>query len=684
MADRYWVGGTGSWDGTIGSKWANSSGAAGGQSIPTTGDSVFFDSNSTGTVTIAAGNTGANSIDCTGFTGTLTGSAAISVAGSVTLVSGMTYTHTGTVSFAGTGTLITAGKEFSNVTINGSGITVTLGDAFTSSARNITFAVGTFDTANYNLTARSFNTSGGTKTVNLGSSTVTLTGTAPLTLGSFNMTFNAGTSNINLTGSNVDIFSGIISYYNVSLTNTSRNNHVLHNPNSFNNLTLVAPSSDGVNVLAFDTNQTINGTLDCTGTTFKRTFIRGGSIIDRDGIARTLTVASLLADNCDFRDITIAGGAAGTSPTRAGDCGGNSGITFPVAKTVYRVGADTTWPGSSSWALTSGGAGSDDNFPLVQDTIVIDENTSLTGTLNTELYNCGALDCSSRTTGITLNYAVNQSFYGWFGSHTLGPGVTVSGNSVQRFSGKGVMDFTSAGKTITFSISIDAPGGTFRLGDAFTSNGGISQFRGTFNANNYNLTAANFGSFISGDDIPRTVTMGSGLWTLTGTGSIWTFSSDNTNLTFNKDTADILLSNISSTNRTFTGSGLSYNKLTIGGSTGSSTTIFNSSGTSFVELASTKAVAHTITFSTNQGTIGTWSVTGTAGNFVTLNSNTVGTRRNFTLTNATSNIDYLDVKDIGETSENKFNVGNNSIDSGNNNNVYFGSPNTSTMLMLFL
>jgi hypothetical protein len=53
------------------------------------------------------------------------------------------------------------------------------------------------------------------------------------------------------------------------------------------------------------------------------------------GTTRTLTVGTLSADDCDFRDITIAGTAAGGSPTRAGDCGGNSGVTFPAPKTVY-------------------------------------------------------------------------------------------------------------------------------------------------------------------------------------------------------------------------------------------------------------------------------------------------------------------------------------------------------------
>ena len=113
MPDRFWRGGTASWDGTAGSKWAATAGGPTGASVPTTADDVFFDATSNTasaiTVTIAAGNTGAKSIYCTGFTRTITGTAAITVAGSITLVAGQTYTHTGTVTLTGTGTLTTAG-----------------------------------------------------------------------------------------------------------------------------------------------------------------------------------------------------------------------------------------------------------------------------------------------------------------------------------------------------------------------------------------------------------------------------------------------------------------------------------------------------------------------------------------------------------------------------------------------
>jgi hypothetical protein len=677
---RYWVGGTAAWDGTAGTKWAATSGGAGGESVPTTADDVFFDANSSGICTISAGNTGAKSINCTGFTGTITHTAGvgITVAGSVTLVAGMTFNgSTGVFTFTGTGTLTTAGKVFSAVTVNGSGITLTLGSALNTATRNVTITQGTFDTSNYNVTVNGFISGGSSvRSVLLGSSTVTVSGTTGFFLASTNLTFNAGTSQITI--QDFTTFAGANqTFYNVTFSALVIGTHAITGENTFNNLTFSGTLSNGFQNIVLGSSITVNGAFDCSNSNTTRRKMISSNII---GTTRTITAAAISANNCDFRDITIAGAAAPISPTRAGDCGGNSGITFPAAKTVYRVGTNTTWAGSSSWALTSGGTGSNDNFPLAQDTAVIDNNTALTGTLALAVYNIGALDASTRTTGITINYNASAI---WHGSHTLGSGVTVSGTSTQTFSGRGTMVFTSAGKTITFPITVDAPGGTFQIGDAFSSSNTITHTQGTFNANNYNLTCTKFSSNNSN---VRTITMGSGLWTLSGTGSTsnspWNIGLSTSNLTFDKGTANILFSDNSTSQKDFYSGGLSYNKFTIGGSGTSVTNIGGSA--SFTELASTKTVAHTVGTYSNLGTIDTWSITGTAGNIVTFQSANAGFRRSFNLTNVTSGIDYLNVKDIGVNQTDRFYVGANSTDSGNNLNVIFtAAPSTGVFNIFF-
>lgn len=671
MANRYWVGGTADWNGTAGTKWATTSGGAGGASVPTTADDVFFTNLSTGTCTISTGNTGAKSINCTGFTGTITGTAAITVAGSVTLVAGMTYTHTGTVTISGTGTLTTAGKTFSAVTVNGSGITVTLGDALNISNRTLTVTQGTFDTANFAVTAGILSSSNSNvRTITLGSSTVTLSANGPVDFTtSTNLTFNAGTSQINISNGGPSIDGGGRTFYNVSFTSTSAGTRSILSATTFNNLTLTA-SATGLTQLALSADQTINGTFTCAGlSSTQRGFVRSNTI----GTTRTLTCAAVSATDCDFRDITIAGAAAPISPTRGGDCGGNSGITFPAAKTVYRVAGLASW-NQNAWSDTSGGSANTIYFPLAQDTAVIDNVTStVTLSLSTP-YNIGSLDCSTRTTGITLNHNSVNIFYG---SYTLGSGITISGTSAQVFSGRSTMVFTSAGKTITFPITVDAPSGTFQLGGDYTASNTITLTRGTFDAFNYNLTCLTFNSSATG---ARTLTMGSGLWTISGTGTLWNIATI-TNLTFNKDTANILLSDTTTTARTFSSGALSYNKLTIGGATGVSVTTLTGTP-SFTELASTKTVAHTVRLATNLGTIGTWSITGTVGNVVTVDSATATIRRTFNLTNVTSGIDYLSVKDIGVNQTNRFYVGVNSTDGGNNLNVIFTAAPSGTQTLI--
>jgi hypothetical protein len=99
MANRYWVGGTATWDGTALLKWSTTSGGIGGSAVPTSADDVFFDANSgASTVTIGAGTAVCSTLTMTGFTGTLAfGSNSITVAGTGTIFTGATtYSVTGT------------------------------------------------------------------------------------------------------------------------------------------------------------------------------------------------------------------------------------------------------------------------------------------------------------------------------------------------------------------------------------------------------------------------------------------------------------------------------------------------------------------------------------------------------------------------------------------------------------
>jgi len=667
MADRYWRGGTASWDGTAGSKWADTPGGATGASVPTTADDVFFDATSTGTVTIAAGNTGAKSINCTGFAGTLTGTAAITVAGSITLSVGMTYTLTGTVTISGTGTLITAGKTFGTLTIDGVGIVVTLGDALNASVNSITVTRGTFDTSvnNYSVTAgRILSTNSNNRTINFNASTLSMSQAQPIDFTiPTNLTFNAGTSQINATGAGLDFSGGGQTFYNVSFTGTGPANRTIIGANTFNNFTHVAPNLVSYQLI-FAANQTINGTFDCTSNIPTRlTFIRSSVV----GTPRTITAAVISANNCDFRDITIAGAASPISPTSAGNCGGNTNITFPAARTIYRVGLDTNWAGTNSWALTSGGGGSDNNYPVAQDTVIINNSTTASSINLGENANIGNIDLSTRTTAYTLSHANITNIYG---NYTLGSGVTVSGTNTTTFSGSNNQVITTAGKTITFALSINKQSGSVDLGDAFLSTGTLALISGTIDAKTYNLTCTTFAATGS---VARTILMGSGLWTLTGTGAVWSISSTGS-FTFNRNTANILLSNTTTTARSFDGGSLTYNKLTIGGATGISTLTITGTNT-FSELASTKTVAHTIVFPNVTTTVTAWTISGTSGNVVTLQR--TGASGTWTIAKTGGGVigaDFLSISNSTATPTNTWYAGTNSTNGGGNTDWLFTAP----------
>jgi hypothetical protein len=52
MADRYWRGGTGTWNTSSTTNWSATSGGSGGASVPTASDNVIFDQAATYSVTM--------------------------------------------------------------------------------------------------------------------------------------------------------------------------------------------------------------------------------------------------------------------------------------------------------------------------------------------------------------------------------------------------------------------------------------------------------------------------------------------------------------------------------------------------------------------------------------------------------------------------------------------------------
>lgn len=702
MANRYWVGGTANWDGTAGTKWSDTSGGTGGFSVPTTADDVFFDSNSgTNTITIATGNTGAKSINCTGFTGTIAGTANITVAGSITLVSGQTYTHTGTVTITGTGTLTTAGKSFSGVTVNGSSITVTLGDALNVSTRYVIVTSGTLNTSasNYSLTTAALSVNGGTLTLN--ASTVTLTDNSiPFTRTSG--TVNAGTSQINISSLTPDFAGGGQTFYNVTFTQPFLSYGFIRGQNTFNNLTFTGKSvGSGISTVYLANNQTVNGTLTVTAgadATCRTLFRPGSGSLSN----KTLTCAAVSLTDVDFYNITGAGAASWTG-TRIGNATGNSGITFTAAKTVYwNLATGGNWS-STGWALTSGGTPAANNFPLPQDTAVFEStglNSGATITYNYE-YVIGSINMSARTFSptntMTIATGTNSPLIvgNWTngtGSFITGSSSSLSGNAM-IFGGIGVSQtLTSGGRIIPVRMTIDAPSSTLTLQDnlELSASAGsispnistISLINGTLDLNGKTVTFTGLSSQFGVYSGTKNITFNGGTLSISGYLSAGPF--DNTAPTGFTTTAGTGVGTIRANNGgNFIGGGSTYNctldqagsnTLTISGSN-----TFNNITNTY---GATGATAIWFTAGTTQ-TVQDFTASGTSGKVLTIRSTGAGSAATLSKSSGTVSVDYVSIRDITATGGASWYAGANSTNVSGNTGWIFSAPPQPAFLMFF-
>jgi hypothetical protein len=332
------------------------------------------------------------------------------------------------------------------------------------------------------------------------------------------------------------------------------------------------------------------------------------------GTTRTLTCAAVASlQDIDFRDITIAGAAAPVSGTRLGDCKGNSGITFDAPKTVYwRPNAGSNWSLDTGWAFTLGGTASVTAFPLAQDTAVFPSTAPVSGntiTINAA-YNIGTIDMSARTSN-TMTLATGTTTPAIYGNWINGTGTTLTGTGLKTFAGRTSQTITNAGKSFTGNMTVDSPGGSVTLQDAFSgATVGLIVTSGTFDANGYNVT---LNTFTSSNTNTRTVAIGSGTWTLASTGSVWTTASA-TGLTVT-GTGTISLTSASA--KTFAGGGIqTYPTLNQGGT--GTLTITGSNG--FRSMTNTAIGSVLFTGDTTNTFSVSFSLNGALANLLTLGS----------------------------------------------------------------
>ena len=520
MTDKYWVGGTGNTNDTA--HWSLASGGATGAAVPGTTDNAIFDAASDSgagfTVTVNAAFTCLN-FDNTAVDQimTLAGSSAWSVYGSFTLKSTTVRTYNGNIIFAAT----TTGKTITtngvtligssgNCTFNGVGGGWTLGSALTTF--NIGLVQGALDTGGYNVTTSNpFTVSGtGVRSLTLGASIVTTDTWSCAT--TTNLTFSAGTSTIKNTSNN-SFNGGGLTYYDVELPSGNSSTSGIAGANTFHNLTFKGSDSASAvepTWVRIYSNQTITGTFTPSQTTNVNARVTVQS--DVPGTQRTLTCAAVSIANTDFQSIVIAGAAAPASGTSVGDAGNNSGITFTAAKTVYAVGT-TSWSWTANkWATSSGGAVSYANFPLPQDTVIIDNssvNTSATITGNS-YYFYSTVNCSTRSNAMSLYLLGGPSITGVTGPLTVNSAITITN---LLFSLAANQNFDQNGATISGGVAINNPGTTLTLTANLTTSSGITYNYGNLSLGSYTMTGT---TFASNTGATRTLNFGTGKISLTG------------------------------------------------------------------------------------------------------------------------------------------------------------------------
>jgi fibronectin-binding autotransporter adhesin len=457
VASLFWVGGAGTYDGTT-NHFATSSGGSATVALPTSSDSVTFDSNSgSGTVTIGANLTCAT------------------------------------------------------MTINAANITVqcdgTHGITVSSDAAGaLTLTAGTLDTNGSPQTWSDFNASGTTtRSLLLGASVITMTGkvggVTTWNMGTTtNLTFTVGTSTILFTcvGSGVPIMnSGGKSFYNVQLI----------------------PAVGGVgNGLGLTADLTVTGTLTVTADSIKNRVMVCGlntTNLSAFGTTRTITAAAVSLTNVDFIDITGAGAAAPFTGTSIGDGQGNSGITFTPAVTRYAVVAGN-WSNTATWSTTDGGSGGA-SVPICHDTVFFTANSGA-GTYSIDVQRtCANIDC----TGFTRTLSSGATLQ-WSGNFKAGTGMTLTLTGSNTFMGRGARTITMNGKTFGGVVQFNAPNGTYTLQDNFTTTGASARIiNGTLELNGKTLTCPTFLASVGPVATTPVVSMSGGTITLNGTGTVW-------------------------------------------------------------------------------------------------------------------------------------------------------------------
>lgn len=339
MADKFWVGGTGTWDSATTTNWSLTAGGGGGAAVPTATDDVKFDASSgAGTCTKAATGLACGSIDMTGSSVTVAWASRTMtcIGGAVAIVKLVAAKCSGAVSFTFTGTVDQTFTSdgygsIANISRGGaSGTTqkLTFLDAVTMSG-TLTLSRAKLDLNGFNVTVPTFSSSNAlTREFLMGAGTLSMTTGTWETTTTTGMTLTIGTATIAATAALTINCGAGLTLPPVVLTGTALGGGLtLNTASAITSLKAVRPTGGGGFSLTVSQAVTINGQfivlLDAE--TSQATLVSSAA-----GTARTITASGgyVQRGSLSFTDITAAGITPWIARDESVNVSNNTNIVF--------------------------------------------------------------------------------------------------------------------------------------------------------------------------------------------------------------------------------------------------------------------------------------------------------------------------------------------------------------------
>lgn len=336
--------------------------------------------------------------------------------------------------------------------------------------------------------------------------------------------------------------------------------------------------------------------------------------------------------------------------------------------------------GNTNWSASSGGA-NNASVPTTGDLVIFDAASgSGTCVWNFAVSQIG-FDAHAFTGTITHNTSITITISAASTTAIRLPatGTYTAASATALFTitaTSGTVDITSNGKRFG-GLTVNGAGHTTRLLDALRvdafASSTLTLTSGTFNANNFDVTLS---QFAGSGSTTRTLTMGSGTWSLgllaSASATIWTLATV-TNLTFNKDTANIVVkSNGLASARTFQGGGRTYNDLTLEAHSGEGMFIIGGANT-FANLSVGQGNQLNLPASATNTVSNAFTITGAAASPTLIASSSPGLAATISVPSGAVSLDWCGLRDITGTGGATF-TADSSLDFGNNTGWTINPP----------